>query len=110
MKRQLLYFSKSAEKKLVSILKDTGNQHLFFFVKGGGCNGFEYRFEPRKTIENKANLVTQGDLSVEVCDSSILFTLGTKVDWKSDIMGEAFVFNNPMAQNSCGCGSSFSPK
>ena len=110
MRKQLLYFSKNAEKKLTSILKDTGKKNLFFFVKGGGCNGFEYMFEPKDKIENKDNVVTQGDLNVEVCDSSVLFTLGTTIDWKSDIMGEAFVFDNPMAQNSCGCGSSFSLK
>ena len=110
MSAQLLHFSKNAERKLASILKSTGKTNMFFFVKGGGCNGFEYMFEPRNTTENAQNVVTQGDLNVEVCDKSILFTLGTRVDWKSDIMGETFVFDNPMAQSSCGCGTSFSPK
>ena len=37
------------------------------------------------------------------------FLIGTTIDWNEDIMGQGFVFNNPMAQASCGCGTSFSP-
>ena len=39
-----------------------------------------------------------------------MFILGTEIDWNEDIMGRTFTFNNPLAQSSCGCGSSFNPK
>ena len=41
---------------------------------------------------------------------SLIHLLGTEIDWKKDIMGESFHFNNPMAKSKCGCGTSFSSK
>ena len=48
--------------------------------------------------------------SIQVCGKSLMHILGTEVDWKKDVMGEAFIFNNPMAKSSCGCGTSFTSK
>ena len=54
------------------------------------------------------NVQIEKDLNIEVCNKSLMFVLGTTIDWKKDIMGEAFKFDNPIAKNSCGCGTSFS--
>ena len=50
------------------------------------------------------------DFEIHVCNNSIMHLLGTKIDWKEDIMGQGFHFENPMAQSKCGCGTSFSSK
>jgi len=109
MSKNIITVTKSAIQKLSMIMKENKSKAIFFDIKGGGCNGFEYRFKPINTINNKNNVYEKDGLKIEVCDKSLLYILGTEIDWKKDIMGESFKFNNPLSKNSCGCGSSFSP-
>lgn len=89
-------------------LLQKGN-HILFSCKSGGCNGFEYVFEPvPETPKNVEKQVEPNGLHVYTCNLSMFHLLGTKVDWSEDIMGERFVFDNPNAQSMCGCGSTFS--
>ncbi len=77
-------------------------------VKGGGCSGFSYSLD---LTESKREEDESWELhGVEViCDpKSFLYLNGTTVDFKDEIMGRGFVFSNPNATSSCGCGSSFS--
>ncbi len=77
-------------------------------VKGGGCSGFNYSLDlTEDKTENDESWEQHG---VEViCDSkSALYLSGTSIDFKDEVMGRGFVFNNPNATSSCGCGSSFS--
>ena len=109
MNKKLITLTVAAQNHLKTILKTTGKNVIFFDLKSGGCNGFEYRFKPIDNIKNKANLYIENDLTIEICDKSLMYILGTKVDWNKDIMGESFKFENPLSNNSCGCGSSFTP-
>lgn len=109
MNKQLITITCAAQKRLLEIINESGKKSMLFYIKSGGCNGFEYRFKPINKITNKNNLYIKNNLKVEVCDKSLLYILGTKIDWKKDIMGESFKFDNPLSQNACGCGSSFSP-
>ena len=59
--------------------------------------------------EIKNNLYNKDGLTVEICDKSLFYVLGTKIDWKEDMMGSNFSFDNPVAQASCG-GTSFTPQ
>ena len=54
------------------------------------------------------NIFLKDGVNVYICNKSLLFLIGTTIDWKKNIMGETFVFNNPNATSKCGCGSSFS--
>ena len=85
-------------------------------VKGGGCSGFSYLLD---LTEAKAEGDEQWDFDFEIdgdpftlmviCDpKSYLYLNGTTVDFKDEVMGRGFVFDNPNASSSCGCGSSFS--
>ena len=77
-------------------------------VKGGGCSGFSYTLD---LTENKSDRDETWALhGVEViCDpKSYLYLDGTTIDFKDEMMGRGFVFTNPNATSSCGCGSSFS--
>jgi iron-sulfur cluster assembly protein len=91
-------------------------------VKGGGCSGFSYLLDLTETVRDSdeqwdfeyALAASEGEdtepftLRV-VCDpKSLLYLNGTEIDFKDEIMGRGFVFNNPNATSSCGCGSSFS--
>lgn len=77
-------------------------------VKGGGCSGFSYALDvTEKTDDNDESWDHHG-ISV-VCDSrSHLYLDGTTIDFKDELMGRGFVFDNPNATTTCGCGSSFS--
>ena len=108
MSKKLLRVTTSAVKKLQSIVKENNARGVLFYINSGGCNGFEYRFKPINKFTDRKNVQIENDLNIEVCNKSLMFVLGTKIDWQKDIMGEAFKFKNPIAKNSCGCGTSFS--
>ncbi len=87
---------------------DAGRVYLKVGVKGGGCSGFSYILD---LTENRHDNDEEFDLhGVRViCDpKSYLYLNGTTIDFKDEIMGRGFVFKNPNATSTCGCGSSFS--
>ena len=92
-----------------SRLKELRDQHNKKFVrlsiKGGGCAGFGYdwSFEDSSTEED---LVVEDMLLVDQMYE--MYIMGMELDYKNDIFGDNFVFNNPKAKSSCGCGTSFS--
>ena len=99
---------------------DPTNVRLRVGVKGGGCSGFSYLLDltevQKESDESWAVPFTikddgeerSGEITV-VCDpKSYLYLNGTTIDFKDELMGRGFVFNNPNATSSCGCGSSFS--
>jgi iron-sulfur cluster assembly accessory protein len=77
-------------------------------VKGGGCAGFEYVWSTVQVEEIEANdFLVACDLGSFVLDSySIVFLIGSTIDYKKDIIGATFDIQNPNAQSSCGCGVS----
>ena len=89
-------------------------------VKGGGCSGFSYLLDLTEVQKDsdeswtvpfslKENGEERGGEITVVCDpKSYLYLNGTTIDFKDELMGRGFVFNNPNATNTCGCGSSFS--
>lgn len=88
-------------------------------VKGGGCSGFSYLLDltekQRDTDEVWEQTHTFETPDAEeftlriVCDpKSYLYLNGTEIDFRDELMGRGFVFNNPNATSTCGCGSSFS--
>lgn len=101
----------SAVTKLKSLKAEEGNPNLKFrvFVQGGGCSGFEYGFAFDED-QNEDDFDFQfDDLTILVDSMSWQYLQGASIRWKEDIYGESFVINNPNAQSTCGCGSSFNP-
>ena len=87
---------------------DAEKVHLRLGVKGGGCSGFSYVLDLTEQPNEGDEMFEQHGIKV-VCDpKSYLYLNGTTVDFKDEVMGRGFVFNNPNATSSCGCGSSFS--
>jgi iron-sulfur cluster assembly protein len=77
-------------------------------VKGGGCSGFSYVLDLTEGHRDTDEEFTEDGVRV-VCDpKSYLYLNGTTIDFKDETMMRGFVFNNPNATSSCGCGSSFS--
>ena len=109
--KTLITVTDIAIKQMRSILKEHNKNYMRFYVKGGGCNGFNYQLKPTNTVPDKLDeIVKIKDLEIHICNMSVMHLLGTNVDWKQDIMGQGFHFENPMAQSKCGCGTSFSSK
>lgn len=77
-------------------------------VKGGGCSGFSYILDLTETKKDTDEVFEQHGVRI-ICDpKSLLYLSGVTVDFKDEIMGRGFVFQNPNATSTCGCGSSFS--
>ena len=107
----IIKITKTAGSKLIQIAKQNETKSLLFYVKGGGCNGFIYKFKPLHEEPCKLDeVVPYENINVVVCGKSMLYLMGTTINWKNDIMGESFHFENPNAGAKCGCGTSFSPK
>lgn len=94
------------EKLIVDV--DTDN-NLHISVVGGGCSGMEYRmqFLSDGHASSKDKVFDQGTFKVIVDQKSHIFLDGTTLDYQDGLEGQGFVFNNPMAKRSCGCGKSF---
>ena len=82
--------------------------YLRIGVKGGGCSGFSYSLDLTEDKTDNDEVFPQHGITV-ICDpKSHLYLDGTTIDFKDGVMERGFVFNNPNASSSCGCGSSFS--
>lgn len=102
----------SAAREIANIIQqqelDASKVCLRVGVKGGGCSGFSYVLDLTETRKETDEVFEQHGVRI-VCDpKSLLYLNGTTVDFRDEIMQRGFVFNNPNATSSCGCGSSFS--
>ncbi|MCZ6796268.1 MAG: iron-sulfur cluster insertion protein ErpA [Planctomycetota bacterium] len=77
-------------------------------VVGGGCSGFSYRMGFDETVGEQDKVYEVDGVKVIVDEKSHLYLNGTEIDFHDGLMGQGFVFNNPKASGTCGCGSSFS--
>jgi iron-sulfur cluster assembly protein len=109
---QGIILSETAAKEIRHIIQeqelDADKVRLRVGVKGGGCSGFSYLLDLTESQKETDEIFEQHGLKI-ICDpKSLLYLNGTTVDFKDEIMGRGFVFQNPNATSSCGCGSSFS--
>lgn len=77
-------------------------------VKGGGCSGFSYILDLTEKERDTDEVFEQHGVKVIIDPKSLLYLEGVQIDFREEIMGRGFVFNNPNATATCGCGSSFS--
>ena len=105
----MINITEKAREKLISILDEEKTAAIRFGLQGGGCAGFSYYFGLENDIAEDDLKVQLDANHIMVIDStSCMYLEGAGVDYKSDVMGENFVFNNPNASTSCGCGNSVS--
>lgn len=77
-------------------------------VKGGGCSGFSYMLDLTEETKTEADEEMESNGVKILCDTrSYLYLNGVEIDFRDEVMGRGFVFKNPNATSSCGCGSSF---
>ena len=99
--------AKEIQKIIADQELDASKVRLRVGVKGGGCSGFSYLLDLTETQKETDELFEQHGIKI-ICDpKSLLYLGGVTVDFKDEIMGRGFVFSNPNATSTCGCGSSF---
>ena len=104
--------TETAAKEIKSIITSQGlpeaETKLRVGVKGGGCSGFSYMLdlteEPAGEMDEEQE---SHGIKILVDAKSGLYLDGTEIDFKDEVMGRGFVFKNPNATSTCGCGSSF---
>ena len=110
MKKDLLKLTSNAIKQFKNILNNNNKYNSFRFqLKNGGCNGFEYQLIPQETSKLSRDHFKKDNLIINICDKSLLYVIGTEIDYNDSIMSKNFIFNNPNAKVKCGCGTSFNP-
>ena len=109
----MINLTESAAKEIKKIVVEQGlpaeQTRLRVGVKGGGCSGFSYMLDLTEEAkgENDEELESNG-VKILVDNKSLLYLNGVEIDFRDEVMGRGFVFKNPNATSSCGCGSSFS--
>ena len=77
-------------------------------VEGGGCSGFQYKFDMVNARADDDFVIEQNGAVVVIYPVSLQYMEGAEIDFVDDLIGAAFKINNPVATASCGCGTSFS--
>ncbi|HRJ49987.1 MAG: iron-sulfur cluster assembly accessory protein [Phycisphaeraceae bacterium] len=103
--------TETAAREIKTIIQqqelDAEKVRLRVGVKGGGCSGFSYILDLTETQKETDEAFERHGITV-ICDpKSLLYLNGVTIDFRDEIMGRGFVFNNPNATSTCGCGSSF---
>lgn len=103
--------NESAITRLRKLKTEENNPDIKFrvFVQGGGCAGFSYGFTFDETQNEDDFDFQYGDLTVLVDSMSWAYLQGARIRWEESDQGASFVIENPNAQTTCGCGSSFGP-
>jgi iron-sulfur cluster assembly accessory protein len=94
------------EIKLLQQQPDTEGMYLRIGVKGGGCSGLSYVLGFDKKEDDDIESVIQG-ITVIMKKAHGMYLLGMEIDYANGLNARGFIFNNPNASSSCGCGTSF---
>jgi iron-sulfur cluster insertion protein len=100
----------SCYDKVSDLLAEENNPALKLrvFVQGGGCSGFQYGFTFDEEQAEDDFVIEKNAVKILVDSMSYQYLVGAIINYKEDIIGSQFVIENPNAQTTCGCGSSFS--
>jgi iron-sulfur cluster assembly accessory protein len=98
-----------AARRIGEILKsEPSGAMLRLSVLGGGCSGFQYKFDVEREKADDDVTIVRGGVTMLVDSVSLGFLAGSEIDYVDDLIGASFKVNNPKAKASCGCGTSFS--
>ena len=102
--------SASAARRIAALIGQEGRPgvRLRVSVSGGGCSGFQYGFALDDKSEPDDVLVERDGAAMVVDGMSLMYLLGSELDYVEDLTGSYFRMNNPNASSQCGCGTSFS--
>ena len=108
----MIKVSDQAKEKAIQLMTEDGfkpfEDYIRVGVKSGGCSGLEYvlKFDNQKTDSDQ--VFEDNGIKIVIDKKSILYLAGTTLEFSGGLNGKGFVFNNPNANRTCGCGESFS--
>ena len=104
-----LIFTDRAAVKVRDLIEDEGNDELRLrvFVTGGGCAGFQYGFTFDELVAEDDAIIENDGVELLVDSMSYPYLVGGKIDYVEGLEGSRFIVDNPNAETTCGCGSSF---
>lgn len=101
--------TESAIKKIATILgSEKEPSVLRVSVEGGGCSGFQYKFDVQRSPATEDIVIARDGATVVIDPVSLQYLAGSRIDYADELIGAAFKIDNPNATASCGCGTSFS--
>ena len=108
----MIKVSDDASRKIVAMMQDDGfdatNDYVRVGVKSGGCSGLSYDLKFDKELGENDKVFEDNGVKIAIEKKSFLYLAGTILEFSGGLNGKGFVFNNPNAQRTCGCGESFS--
>ena len=112
IENDMIKVSEDAKKKIAALMNEEGYDAVADYVrvgvKSGGCSGLSYELKFDKSIAEEDKLFEDNGIRLIVDKKSFLYLIGTVLEYSGGLNGKGFVFNNPNAQRTCGCGESFS--
>lgn len=101
--------TEAAAKRICEIVSNEADKSaLRLAVNGGGCSGFSYEFSLDDNAQDGDTVVERDGATLLIDSVSLVYVLGSQIDFVDDLMAAQFQVNNPNATASCGCGTSFS--
>jgi iron-sulfur cluster assembly protein len=108
----MIKVSDDASKKIVAMMNEDGfnaaQDYVRVGVKSGGCSGLSYELKFDKSLGENDKVFEDNNVKIAVEKKSFLYLAGTILEFSGGLNGKGFVFNNPNASRTCGCGESFS--
>ena len=107
----MITVSEQAKERAIHLMKEEQKPEGAFIrvgVEGGGCSGLSYKLEFDNIIKEGDQVFEDKGIKVVVDKKSFLYLVGTELDYTGGLNGKGFVFINPNASRTCGCGESFS--
>jgi len=110
--KAMIKVSESASRKIVDMMREDGydaaKDYVRVGVKSGGCSGLSYELKFDKQLGETDKVFEDNNVRIAVEKKSFLYLAGTILEYSGGLNGKGFVFNNPNANRTCGCGESFS--
>ncbi len=108
----MIQVSETAKRRVINLMSEEGfdatKDYVRVGVKSGGCSGLSYDLSFDNKIAEADKVFEDNDVRIIVDKKSFLYLVGTVLEYSGGLNGKGFVFNNPNAQRTCGCGESFS--
>jgi len=107
----MISLSEKAYQKVKQLIEESGYDSSYFLrveVVGGGCSGLKYNMDFSNIPNTDDQIFEQSDLKIVTNKKSLLYLIGTELDYSDGLNGKGFEWKNPQASRVCGCGESFS--
>jgi iron-sulfur cluster assembly protein len=108
----MIKVSDTAKQKVLQLMEEDGfnykKDYIRVGVKSGGCSGLSYDLKFDNTKQEADKLFEANGVKILVDAKSFLYLVGTTLEYSGGLNGNGFIFNNPNANRTCGCGESFS--